>query len=206
MTDRFAFIGDVHGNLDALLGLLRELGAREVSHLVFLGDYLNKGPSSAEVLDLLLNMRRAGEVTLLAGNHETALLQALDADDLTAFIKMGGATTIRSYLHRPVGPDVLNELRSHLPAIHLAGLRTMPPTFETDEIIARHAPTDAVNGRFSISAHVPVGPLPRITETTAQLDTGSGSSGELGRLTAFFWPGRDYLQVDPAGRLVIEVS
>ena len=200
MTDHLAFIGDVHGNLDALLGVLNELAAWEGLHLVFLGDYLNKGQHSAEVIELLLKRNRAGKTTLLAGNHESALLRALDTADLTAFIKMGGATTIRSYLHRPVGPDVLEDFLAHLPTLHLAGLRSMPSTWESDGLIARHAPV--VDSRFSISAHIPVGPLPRITATTAQLDTGSGSSGDLGRLTAFLWPSRDYLQVDAAGRRV----
>jgi serine/threonine protein phosphatase 1 len=202
VTDRYAFVGDVHGNLDALRGILKELVPREGLRFVFLGDYLNKGPYSAEVLEHLLKMKRAGEATLLAGNHEAALLQALDTADLTSFIKMGGAATIRSYLRRPVGPDVLDDFRANLPTFHVEGLREMPCTWETADVIARHAPADVADTRFTISAHIPVGPLPRITATTAQLDTGSGSGGHLGRLTAFLWPSRDFVQVDAAGRRV----
>jgi serine/threonine protein phosphatase 1 len=203
MTDRLAFIGDVHGNLDALKGILNTLAAHEGLHLVFLGDYLNKGPHPAEVLELLLTKRRAGEATLLAGNHETALLTALNTADLTLFLKMGGATTIRSYLRRPVRPDVLDDFRAHLPARHLEGLRSMPLSWESEDVLAQHAPASALGGRFSISAHVPVGLRPRITATSAQIDTGSGSSGDSGRLTALLWPSRNYVQVDAAGRQVL---
>lgn len=200
MTDHLAFIGDVHGNICALRGILDALASYEDLHLVFLGDYLNKGANPAEVLELLLTRQREGDATLLAGNHESALLAALDSADLTSFLKMGGATTIRSYLRRPVDPDVLQDFRDHLPASHLAGLRSMPLVWESEGVLAQHFPANSAGRGFSISAHVPVGLLPRITATSAQLDTGSGSSGDGGRLTALLWPSCNYLQVDAAGR------
>lgn len=202
MTDRLAFIGDVHGNLDALQKILDLLAPYEGLHQVFLGDYLNKGPDSADVLDLLLARQRDGVATLLAGNHETSLLKALDTADMTSFLKMGGATTIQSYLRRPVLPDVLDDFRAHLPVSHLEGLRSMPLTWESEHVVAQHAPSCCTDSRFSISAHVPVGLSPRITATSAQIDTGSGSTDKSGRLTAFLWPSRTYLQVDATGRRV----
>jgi serine/threonine protein phosphatase 1 len=199
MSTRIAFVGDVHGNLSALQGLYDVLATRDQPHAVFLGDYINKGPQSAEVLAELLDHAEAGRATLLRGNHEDALLQALDNDDLTAFLKMGGAMTIRSYAGARVGPDVLSEFRSRFPGRHLDAIRRMPTTYESADVIAQHIPPTA-SPKFRISAHIPVGLLPRIGPRSAQLDTGCGSGS--GRLTAVLWPDLDYFQVDESGAVV----
>lgn len=199
MNERLAFVGDVHGNLDALLGILAALAENGSPHTVFLGDYLNKGPHPARVLEVLLSRQQAGDVSLLAGNHETALLAALDTGDLAPFLKMGGASTIRSYLRRRVQPDVLSDFRAHLPPEHVEAIRAMPLVWESEDLIAQHAPFQMPTSKFRISAHVPVGVLPRITANSAQLDTGIGSQDKLGRLTALLWPSREIIQVDASG-------
>jgi serine/threonine protein phosphatase 1 len=173
-----------------------------VLHTVFLGDYINKGQRSAEVLDELIARRDAGTATLLAGNHETTLLDALDRKDLSAFIKMGGAMTIRSYVGDTVQPGVLADLLRSVPPAHLAALRSMPLKYENDEVVARHIPSTRSTAKFRISAHVPVGDRPRIRAHSAQLDTGCGA--EQGRLTALLWPSLDYLQVDHEGRTIAD--
>lgn len=200
MSTEIAFVGDVHGNLSALRGLWEILAARGVPHAVFLGDYVNKGAQSAEVMQELLAHSRTGRATLLRGNHESALLDALDTGDLTAFLKIGGAMTIRSYVGAKVGPDVLSDFRASFPRKHLAEIRRMPETYESDELIAQHSPPAAPTPKFRISAHVPVGMLPQVGRRSAQLDTGCG--GEPGRLTALLWPGLDYVQVDARGAIV----
>jgi len=206
VNGQLAFVGDVHGNLDALQGILAALAELGDPHAIFLGDYLNKGPHPAAVLEVLLARQRSGEVTLLAGNHETALLAALDTGDLAPFLKMGGATTIRSYLRRQVRPDVLGDFRAHLPLEHVDALRAMPTVWESEDLVAQHAPLGITTSKFRISAHVPVGILPRITANSAQLDTGSGSQGQIGRLTALLWPSRDFVQVDASGEQVPQTS
>jgi serine/threonine protein phosphatase 1 len=206
MSKQLAFVGDVHGNLDALHGILNTLAELGHPHAIFLGDYLNKGPHSAAVLSELVARQQVGEVSLLAGNHETALLNALDTGDLAPFLKMGGATTIRSYLHRPVGPEVLLDFRAHLPREHVEALRAMPLVWESEDVIAQHAPSDITTSKFRISAHVPVGILPRITGNLAQLDTGIGSQESAGRLTALLWPSRDFVQVHASGDPVLQTS
>lgn len=200
MTSSLAFVGDVHGNLNALQGLLEQLAKSGVDHAIFLGDYINKGLESAAVLQQLMELEYAGRATLLAGNHEEALLHALDSGDLGPFLKMGGAMTIRSYLGRPVGAKVLPALRAGLPVEHIHALRRMPKRYEASDVIAQHVAPSVPTLKFAISAHVPVGKKPRITRDSAHLDTGCG--GEGGRLTALLWPSREYLQVDQAGQLV----
>ncbi len=200
MSAELAFIGDIHGFLPALRGLVDALAARGKPHMVFLGDYINKGPQSAQVMGELLQHERAGRATLLRGNHETALLEAIENGDLTAFLKMGGAMTIRSYVGRKVGPDVLQDLRAAFPIEHLNTIRRMPSTHESDDFIARHDRAVRSTTKFEISAHAPVGTAPRIGPSSAQIDTGCGTA--QGRLTALLWPSRDYVQVDSFGAVL----
>jgi serine/threonine protein phosphatase 1 len=195
-----AFVGDVHGNLSALRGLWDVLAARGGPHTVFLGDYINKGPYSAEVMQELLAHSRAGAATLLRGNHEAALLSALHTGDLAPFLKMGGAMTIRSYVGAKVGADVLRDFRASFPSEHFDAMRRMPETYESQDVIAQHLPPTASTPKFLITAHVPVGKSPRIGHHSAQLDTGCGS--DSGRLTAFLWPSLAYVQVDSRGAIV----
>lgn len=200
MNDEYAFVGDIHANLTALQAMRRIVDDIGVAKVVFLGDYINKGADSARVIEELYDFQRARDAVLLAGNHEHALLSAVDRKDLSGFIKMGGAMTIRSYVGRPVGPDVLGDLIDCLPSRHLELLRAMPTHFETDHLIAQHVPTRQATRKFHISAHVPVGQVPLIGEGFARLDTGCGSGD--GRLTAFMWPSMTYVQVDNCGRQI----
>jgi len=200
VSTELAFVGDIHGTLRALQGLWEALVARDVPHVIFLGDYVNKGAQSAEVLQELISHAEAGQATLLAGNHETALLNALDGQDLSGFLKMGGAATIRSYVGGRVGPDVLGDFLTSLPTEHLEALRRMPPAYETEDLVAQHIASRSTTTKFRISAHVPVGDLPRIRHRSAQLDTGCGTVS--GRLTALLWPELDYIQVDDYGAVV----
>lgn len=197
MTRTIAFIGDVHGHPAPLLGMIHELHSRQIDHLVFLGDYLNKGPSSAQVLEHLSALSSSHSITLLRGNHESAFLEALETGNLGSFLKMGGAATIRSYVGGNVGPDVITELRAHVPPEHIELIRRMPSQFESRDVVASHKPPKSRDSRFCISAHIPVGELPIIESDSAQIDTGCGTVG--GRLTALLWPSLAFIQVDALG-------
>lgn len=200
MSDETAFVGDIHGNLAALRGLSLALAAFGQPHVVYLGDYVNKGQHSAEVMEELVRSSQAGHATLLKGNHEAALLDAFETADLSAFLKMGGSMTIRSYVGRDVKPDVLADFKAAFPNEHLEAIRQMAETYETTDVIAQHGPTAPSTRRFRISAHVPVGEVPRIGSRSAEIDTSSGA--ESGRLTALLWPSLNYVQVDTSGVLV----
>jgi hypothetical protein len=199
-AERIAFVGDVHGNLNALNGIIPLTERAGVDRFVFLGDYINKGPSSAEVIQTLLERSTSHLTTLLRGNHETAMLAALDTGILAEFLKIGGASTIRSYVKRPVASDVLGDFRSCLPPEHIDFLRSMHSRFETQDVIASHHTVENDTSRYRVSAHVPVGERPVVDAESALIDTGCGVS--TGRLTAFLWPARTYVQVDSTGRLV----
>lgn len=101
-------VGDIHGRADLLARMFERLekdarpaGARPV--VVFLGDYIDRGPDSAEVIDLLLQGRPEGfERRFLKGNHEAAMLAFLsDPIAHRAWLSHGGLETLASY---GVGP------------------------------------------------------------------------------------------------------
>ena len=109
-------VGDVHGRLDVLAPLIRDIaqdaadthgpesGAAEPPLLVFLGDYVDRGPQSRGVIDLILELRAARrfEVRALKGNHEEALLQFLDDPSFgSTWAEHGGAATLSSYGVQP---------------------------------------------------------------------------------------------------------
>lgn len=132
-------VGDIHGRADLLAGALAELrrAAAEAKGrnlvVVFLGDYIDRGPSSREVLSRLISFRHEGvcETVFLRGNHEQVLLDLIDGfEDTGRWLDYGGQDTLRSYgLERlPEGLSTnrcaLTELvQRALPADHLAFLR-----------------------------------------------------------------------------------
>lgn len=103
---RLYAIGDIHGRLDLLDGLLARIAVDDAARggprgeLIFLGDLIDRGPQSAQVIDRLLALRdeRPGTRFLL-GNHEEVFLNVLsgDAKALRFFTRIGGAETILSY-------------------------------------------------------------------------------------------------------------
>ena len=139
--------------------ILGELGSRDIDHTVFLGDYLNKGPESAQVIEHLIEVSELSSISFLLGNHEAAFLQAMESGDLRLFLKMGGAATIRSYVGGDVGPDVMAELRVHVPVKHISFLGQMPMLFQGRDIVASHKPLSKNDSRYRVSAHISVGPV-----------------------------------------------
>ncbi|MDP2214507.1 metallophosphoesterase family protein [Phenylobacterium sp.] len=104
-------VGDIHGRHDLLVALLREI-ATDVSAeppdaqplLVFLGDYVDRGPGSCQVVETILALRSesAFEVRTLKGNHEEALLRFLDEPAFgSTWAEHGGNATLASYGVQP---------------------------------------------------------------------------------------------------------
>jgi Calcineurin-like phosphoesterase. len=99
-TRRLA-ISDIHGCAETLRVLLAErLQVQPSDEVYLLGDYLDRGPDSKGVLDLIMAYQRAGhQLTCLRGNHEAMLLKALDDPDshaLWAYVN-GGLATLESF-------------------------------------------------------------------------------------------------------------
>lgn len=103
-------IGDIHGRLDLLEPLVAAIrsdleasgATRKVC--IFLGDYIDRGPASCEVIRFLTGLDRAGPIEwrFLKGNHEETMLDFLDDPSVgPAWCTYGGDTTLRSYGLRP---------------------------------------------------------------------------------------------------------
>lgn len=109
LVDRLVYaIGDIHGRADLLARLLDQIRADRASQpsedgpalVVFLGDYVDRGPHSREVINRLLDFARdpAFESRFLLGNHEDTMLDYLDARvSGLGWSRHGGSATLRSY-------------------------------------------------------------------------------------------------------------
>jgi serine/threonine protein phosphatase 1 len=94
-------IGDIHGNGAALRDLLGQLVEQlgPTDELVFLGDYIDRGPESRACIDdiLAFRARTTATVTCLRGNHEEWLLKTMDDYSKHSWLLMDATPTIRSY-------------------------------------------------------------------------------------------------------------
>ena len=101
MSETIAIIGDVHGNVSALAGLLQATDGR-FDQFVLVGDYVDRGSNSADVIQLLTDRIDAGApLFCIAGNHDKAFLDCIEEGKVNAFLRMGGAATVNSYIAIP---------------------------------------------------------------------------------------------------------
>lgn len=153
--ERLFAIGDVHGRHDLLARMfgtiqtvISDRAARK-NRVILLGDYINRGPASAEVVTLLT--RPPGidaEWIMLRGNHEQMLLDAFDgvSGAASAFLRYGGRATLASYgINVPLGADdrraqhLVDELRKVMPGTHMEFLRSLPLSVRIGDYFFCHA-------------------------------------------------------------------
>jgi serine/threonine protein phosphatase 1 len=160
-------IGDIHGELDALTFLLEQLEQNhEVSpenhHIVFVGDLVDRGSRSAEVVSLVRSMADRGAAYCVLGNHDEMFLQVLllfrrdlyitaglDPEQhdsivdhfrfapdriLSHWVSQGGGKTIRSYQGVPSRPETWK-----VPPEDVAFLARLPLVWRRGEITVTHA-------------------------------------------------------------------
>lgn len=147
-------IGDVHGRLDLLDQLLENIEqdwtqrpARKVL-LVFLGDLIDRGPQSAQVLERLRTYEAPGvRKTFLLGNHEEVLLRIIGGESalVPSWLQFGGAQCLESYggdprrLARSSQSEALEAIRSAIPADHLGFLESFVDTCRFGDYLFVHA-------------------------------------------------------------------
>ena len=91
-------IGDIHGMSGALDALMDAVAPTADDVLVFLGDYVDRGPDSKGVLDRLIAWSQKYQMVCLRGNHELMMMAARDGrDDLRMWLSVGGAEALASY-------------------------------------------------------------------------------------------------------------
>ncbi len=101
---RIYAIGDVHGRADLLEELFSAIDRDVTNHPVgqmmhvFLGDYIDRGPSSRQVIDLVIQRGRTNSAVMLKGNHESYVIDFLrDPATLSQWSQYGGMQTLMSY-------------------------------------------------------------------------------------------------------------
>ncbi|MEN6542648.1 metallophosphoesterase family protein [Parvibaculum sp.] len=148
-------IGDIHGRDDLLGNMLRRIDADAHAYpparnvLVFLGDYVDRGLQSKQVLDRLTAHPLSGfETVYLKGNHEAAMLEFLrDANFGRTWKYYGGLETLHSYgiteLTLSDNPDDFEQAQQHLqrvlPPAHRHFLETLQPSIEIGDYFFVHA-------------------------------------------------------------------
>jgi len=91
-------IGDIHGCDVALLMLLPTLALRSEDTVVVLGDAVDRGPGSRQVVERLLQLADECRLIFILGNHEEMLLQSLDGTgSMETWRRYGGTETLDSY-------------------------------------------------------------------------------------------------------------
>jgi serine/threonine protein phosphatase 1 len=129
-------IGDIHGCYDRLKALMGKIPidcSRDA--LVFIGDYIDRGPHSVEVVDYLIQLKnRFPEVIFLKGNHEDMLDKFISGADRFTYLLNGGQQTLDSYLTKPVQSESFP-----IPPDHMEFFKSLRLFYQTEEFIFVHA-------------------------------------------------------------------
>ena len=172
---RVMVIGDIHGQYDKLLRALDASNYAEDDQLIFLGDYIDRGPDSQRVLDFMLQLKSIPANIFLRGNHEQMVLHLFsgNADYLYMWLEYSfGRDCIASYGHDPAsvyfegesywyrGPTGTTMLRTKdetsrfieniFPESHLHFLQYLLLSHETDCCFFSHAEQGLLSDCFLI--------------------------------------------------------
>ncbi|MDJ0902836.1 MAG: metallophosphoesterase family protein [Xenococcus sp. MO_188.B8] len=134
-NQRRIIIGDVHGHYDTLIALLESVAPNTEDQVYFLGDLIDRGPKSAEVVDFVMK----NNYNCLRGNHEEMLLDVVGNGKVSVqlyqgWLYSGGHATVTSY-------------DSKIPQEHIDWLKGLPLYMDLGDVWLVHA---------GISPHIPL--------------------------------------------------
>lgn len=170
MSGRTFAIGDIHGDLDALMELFARMPPLERGDtLVFVGDYVDRGPKSAQVVELVRSLARKGpaRVVALRGNHEDAWLRVIDVGGWPDFVSPphnGCLAAMRSFTGGPhpqqdetPQADEADAMArgTFFPNDVVEWLRALPHWYEDEYAIYVHAGVPRVGEDFVHPSKVP---------------------------------------------------
>lgn len=150
----FWAVGDIHGCYAALSEIVGEIidFGHPHAQLVCVGDYIDRGEQSADVLTFLYTLQRNSQDTVicLKGNHEQMMLRFLDDPESngSSWLRHGGLQTLASYhlaLPTRVDPDwqeLRDQLRAAIGPDIEHWLKNLPRFWETGNILVTHAGAD----------------------------------------------------------------
>jgi serine/threonine protein phosphatase 1 len=213
-------IGDIHGCAQTLDVLLERIDPEQGDHLVFIGDYIDRGPDSKGVIDRLIELSDSYSCTFLRGNHEALMLSYLDYQEYDLWSINGGIATLSSYLN--------SDHKLGIPAAHEEFIRKTELYYDTPGFFFVHAglkpylsiaqnleqggeevylwerghlkEKDLAWEKTVVCGHTPQ-PEPMNTEKLINIDTGCVyyMHPKLGKLCAVRLPEREYILVDYVG-------
>ncbi|MGA1190976.1 MAG: metallophosphoesterase family protein [Bdellovibrionota bacterium] len=139
-------VGDIHGCVDELSSLVRffeeDQGLTQGDALIFVGDYIDRGPASKEVIDFLIEFeqRTPSDLFFLKGNHEEMFLDWLEgtqSESGISYLHNGGRECLESYgLSVDVAPE---DASAQLPHDHLAFLKNLERYIVSEKYVFVHA-------------------------------------------------------------------
>jgi serine/threonine protein phosphatase 1 len=150
---RIYAIGDVHGRLDLLDRVMSQIDANLAKAPVgkaievYLGDYIDRGPASRQVIDRLIGRSRMRNTVYLKGNHETYVAEFIDNPAiLSDWRQYGGLETLMSYGLQPAikadaaeQAELAKAFKYMLPRSHREFLRALPLSVSCGDFFFVHA-------------------------------------------------------------------
>lgn len=98
-------IGDIHGELDKLINCIKSINLTREDKLIFLGDYVDRGPDSYGVIEYLINLSKNHECIFIRGNHDDSWMNGIINDNFPLW-KQGAQQTMLSYNKVEINPEI----------------------------------------------------------------------------------------------------
>ena len=133
-AEKFYLVGDIHGQLSKLENLFSKIEQDNEADdlIIFLGDYIDRGPQSFEVIEFLLKLNSGHNIVCLMGNHEDMFLRFVSVgDNYNNYMANGGKYTIKSYIR--------NNKDFKIPESHKKFYNSLKLYYEGESFIAVHA-------------------------------------------------------------------
>lgn len=172
--DRLFVISDIHGCLDQFKALMDKINYRpNVDMLILLGDYIDRGPKSKEVVEMILHMVNNEKVIALRGNHDQRfidLMKTKHSKVYKEFLKYGGIEALRSYYpnYKNESMNAILDFLNQEYYSHIQFLKRTLYYYENDHFIFVHA---GLNPKFRNWRNQPSSDLLNIREPFIYNDT-----------------------------------
>lgn len=180
-------ISDIHGEYEKLCAVLNNINPQKDDLIVFMGDYIDRGAKSREVVDKIIDMKSTCNCVYLTGSHEYAMLHA-NSDDYYHYLfwNYGGDKTVESYGSFENITKLHGDFYKSLKFYHIvgkylfvhAGLRIGVPLDEQDEEDMVYIRSEFYNKKHNFPYKIIFGHTefdsPQVQNDKICIDTGCG--------------------------------